>query len=105
MGDVNSEKRNPIDSLFDSMGFNSDTISEVSVFHKEKEREHINIMKNITNNKLVGMKFSTLGYDVEVVEATSHYNSEKKQNVKFFWKACLIATMMRICFTAFFFAM
>ena len=78
METINLESRNPLESLWDSLGFNSDTISEVSVFHKE--RKHINIMKNITNNKLVGMKFSTLGYDVEVVEATSHYNSEKKQN-------------------------
>ena len=84
MGDVNSEKRNPIDSLFDSMGFNSDTISEVSVFHKE--RKHNRIMENISN-KLVGIKFSSLGYNVEVVEATSHYNSEKKQNFVYEKKA------------------
>ena len=85
MGDINSEKRNPTDLLFDSMGFNLDTVSDDSVFHKE--RKNINIMKNITNNKLVGMKFSTLGYDVEVVEASSHYNSEKKQNFVYEKKA------------------
>ena len=78
MGDINSEKRNPTDLLFDSMGFNLDTVSDDSVFHN-KERKHNRIMENI-NNKLVGMKFSSLGYNVEVVEATSHYNSEKKQN-------------------------
>ena len=85
MGTINSEKRNPIDSLFDSMGFNLDTISDDSVFHN-KERKHNRIMENITN-KLVGMKFSSLGYDVEVVEATSHYNSEKKQNFVYEKKA------------------
>ena len=78
METINLESRNPLESLWDSLGFNSDTISEVSVFHKE--RKHNRIMENITNNKLVGMKFSSLGYNVEVVEATSHYNSEKKQN-------------------------
>lgn len=72
--DINSAT----DLLFDSMGFNLDTIREVSLFHKE--RTHKTVMKNITENRLVGMRFSSLGYDVEVVEATSHYNSEKKQN-------------------------
>ena len=86
MGDVNSEKRNPIDSLFDSMGFNLDTVSDDSVFHN-KERKHNRIMENITNNKLVGMKFSSLGYNVEVVEATSHYNSEKKKDFVYEKKA------------------
>lgn len=88
MGDINSEKRNPTDLLFDSMGFNLDTldtVSDDSVFHRE--RKHINIMKNITNNKLVGMKFNSLGYDVEVVEATSHYNSEKKKDFVYEKKA------------------
>ena len=79
METINSKKRNPIDLLFDSMGFNLDTVSDDSVFHN-KERKNNRIMENISNNKLVGMKFSSLGYNVEVVEATSHYNSEKKQN-------------------------
>lgn len=82
---INSESRNSLESLWDSLGFNSDTIREVSLFHKE--RTHKTVMKNITENKLVGMKFSSLGYDVEVVEATSHYNSEKKQNFVYEKKA------------------
>ena len=78
METINSKKRNPIDLLWDSMGFNFDTADDDSVFHQERKPNRI--MENITNNKLVGMKFSSLGYNVEVVEATSHYNSEKKQN-------------------------
>ena len=62
MGDINSKKRNPIDLLFDSMGFNLDTVSEDSVFHKERKNNRI--MENISNNKLIGMKFSSLGYNV-----------------------------------------
>jgi len=78
---INSENRNSLESLWDSLGFNSDTIREVSLFHKE--RTHKTVMKNITEN----MKFGSLGYDVEVVEATSHYNSEKKQNFVYEKKA------------------
>ena len=41
MGDVNSEKRNPIDLLFDSMGFNLDTVSDDSVFHNKERKNNI----------------------------------------------------------------
>ena len=85
METINSKKRNPIDSLWESMGFNFDTVSDDSVFHN-KERKN-RIMENISNNKLVGMKFSSLGYNVEVVEATSHYNSEKKKDFVYEKKA------------------
>ena len=51
METINSKKRNPIDSLWDSMGFNFDKGSDDSVFHN-KERKHNRIMENITNNNL-----------------------------------------------------
>ena len=85
METINSKKRNPIDSLWESMGFNFDTVSDDSVFHN-KERKN-RIMENISNNKLVGMKFSSLGYNVEVGEANSHYNSEKKKDFVYEKKA------------------